>query len=59
MGGIRGEKEGKEGRKRERKRETERERKEKLLPNPSKVLSYYKEDSYLIRVNTQVLSLAT
>lgn len=40
--------------------EKERKRKkEKLLPNPTKVLEYYTEDSYLIRVNIQVLSLAT
>lgn len=42
-----------------RKEKERKRKKEKLLSNPTKVLEYYTEDSYLIRVNIQVLSLAT
>lgn len=36
----------------------EKRKEEKRLPNPGKVLGQYKDDSYLIRVNIRVLSLA-
>lgn len=50
------------GRNEERNQKNREGKKEKLLPNPSKELRYYKEDSYLVRdeiFNIQVFSLAT